>query len=113
MEAGLVLLGEAYAPVAGAFLKELSPPLLFWANTAGAALDNATVIAIEIRGMPLHLAREAILSLLASGAMLVEGNIPNIIAPGSLRISAASRARVGIPLGLLFLVFHFLALQFF
>jgi len=109
--AGLVLLGEAYAPVACAYLSKLSPASLFWANSAGAALDNATVIAIEIRGMPLHLARQAILSLLASGAMLVQGNIPNIIAAGSLGISAANWARVGVPLGLLFLVFYFFALQ--
>jgi predicted cation transporter len=60
--AGLVLLGEAYAAVAKAYLEELSKPALFWANVAAAALDNATVVAIEIRGMPLNLAREAIVS---------------------------------------------------
>src|SRR5215469_2998593 len=109
--AGLVLLGEAYAPLAAAFVNDLSPPVLFWANVAGAALDNATVIAIEIHGMPLILAREVILSLLASGAMLIQGNIPNIIAGGALGISAARWACVGIPLGLVFLLAFFFSLR--
>jgi predicted cation transporter len=109
--AGLVLLGEAYAPLAGAFVHDLSPPALFWANVAGAALDNATVIAIEIHGMPLIIAREVILSLLASGAMLIQGNIPNIIGAGALGISAAQWARVGIPLGLVFLLAFFFSLR--
>src|SRR5215831_8816094 len=109
--AGLVLLGEAYAPLAGAYVHDLSPPALFWANVAGAALDNATVIAIEIHGMPLILAREVILSLLASGAMLIQGNIPNIIAGGAQGISAARWARVGVPLGLVFLLAFFFSLR--
>ncbi|MGH7988239.1 MAG: DUF1646 family protein, partial [Candidatus Binataceae bacterium] len=57
------------------------------------------------------LAREVILSLLASGGMLIQGNIPNIIAAGALGISAASWARVGIPLGLLLLIAYFLSLR--
>ncbi|MGH8012352.1 MAG: DUF1646 family protein [Candidatus Binataceae bacterium] len=109
--AGLVLLGEAFAPLASSYINDLSAPVLFWANVTGAALDNATVIAIEIHGMPLLLAREVILSLLASGGMLIQGNIPNIIAAGALDISAASWARVGIPLGLVFLVAYFLSLR--
>jgi predicted cation transporter len=106
-----VLLGEAYASLAGAYVKELSPPALFWANAVSAALDNATVISIEIRGMPLNLTREAVLSLLASGGMLIQGNIPNIIAAGALGISATNWARVGIPIGLSFLVSYFLILR--
>ncbi|MGH7916940.1 MAG: SLC13 family permease [Candidatus Binataceae bacterium] len=109
--AGLVLLGEAFAPIASDYINHLSAPALFWANVAGAALDNATVIAIEIHGMPLPLAREVILSLLVSGGMLIQGNIPNIIAAGALGISAASWARVGIPLGLLLLIAYFLSLR--
>lgn len=109
--AGLVLLGEAYAPLASGYINELSAPALYWANIVGAALDNATVIAIEIHGMPLPLAREVILSLLASGGMLIQGNIPNIIAAGALGIPSASWGRVGIPLGLAFLIVYFLTLR--
>ncbi|MGH9553363.1 MAG: DUF1646 family protein, partial [Terriglobales bacterium] len=109
--AGLVLLGEAYAPLASGYVNELSAPSLYWANIVGAALDNATVIAIEIHGMPLLLAREVILSLLASGGMLIQGNIPNIIAAGALGISSASWARVGIPVGLAFMIAYFLSLR--
>ena len=109
--AGLVLLGEAYAPLARTYLSELSAPVLFWTNVAGAALDNATVVAIEISDMPLSLAREVILSLLASGGMLIQGNIPNIIAANALNISALSWARVGVPIGLLFLIGYFLCLR--
>ncbi|MGH7935301.1 MAG: DUF1646 family protein, partial [Candidatus Binataceae bacterium] len=109
--AGLVLLGEAYAPLAHEYVANLSAPALYWANVVGAALDNATVIAIEIHGMELKLAREVILALLASGGMLIQGNIPNIIAAGALRISAAKWARYGIPLGLVFLVAYFLGLR--
>ncbi|HJU10368.1 MAG TPA: DUF1646 family protein, partial [Candidatus Binataceae bacterium] len=109
--AGLVLLGDAYAPLASVYLKDLSAPVLFWVNVIGAALDNATVVAIEIHGMPIPLAREVILSLLASGAMLIQGNIPNIIAAGALSISAKQWARIGIPLGLTFLIIYFLSLR--
>ncbi len=109
--AGLVLLGDAYAPLASVYLKDLSASALFWLNVIGAALDNATVVAIEIHGMPIPLAREVILSLLASGVMLVQGNIPNIIAAGALNISAKQWARIGIPLGLIFLIVYFLSLR--
>ena len=109
--AGLILLGEAFAPLAGHYVKDLSATALFWANTSGAVLDNATVIAIEIHGMPLPLAREVILSLLASGGMLIQGNIPNIIAAGTLGISAVNWARIGIPLGLILLIAYFLGLR--
>jgi predicted cation transporter len=109
--AGLILLGEAFAPLAKDYIHFLSAPALFWANVVGAALDNATVIAIEVHGTPLPLAREIILSLLASGAMLIQGNIPNIIAAGALNISAVQWSKIGIPLGLIFLLGYFAALH--
>jgi len=48
--------------------------------------------------------------LLALGAMLIHGNIPNIIGAGA-GISSARWARVGIPLGPVFQLAFFFSLR--
>jgi predicted cation transporter len=58
----------------------MSNDLLFWANTVSAALDNATLVALEVHRMTLPRARDAILSLLVSGGMLIPGNIRRSVA---------------------------------
>jgi predicted cation transporter len=50
------------------------------------------------------------MGLLISGGMLIPGNIPNIIAADRLRIRSRVWARLGIPLGLVFLMVYFAAL---
>lgn len=109
--AGLVLISHAYGPIANEYVSKMSNDLLFWANTVSAALDNATLVALEIHSMTLPRAREAILSLLVSGGMLIPGNIPNIVSAGALRIGSAAWAKIGVPMGLVMLGIYFAVIK--
>jgi predicted cation transporter len=109
---GLVLISHAYGPIANEYIDKISNDLLFWVNTVSAALDNATLVALEVHGMTLPRAREAILSLLISGGMLIPGNIPNIVSAGTLRIGSAAWAKVGVPMGLVMLGIYFAVIKF-
>ncbi len=109
--AGLVMISEAYAPLAQRYVPMLHPAALFWMNTVSAVLDNATLVALEVHGMSVVRAREAILALLVSGGMLIPGNIPNVISAGALRIRSKDWARVAIPIGLVMLGIYFAVLQ--
>jgi predicted cation transporter len=108
---GLVLIGEAYAPLAQRVVPRLSSAALFWANTISAVLDNATLVALEIRAVPVGRTRDVILALLISGGMLIPGNIPNVIAAGTLKIKSGTWARIAIPIGLMLLGIYFAVLQ--
>jgi predicted cation transporter len=110
--AGLVLVGEAFAPLAARYVPMLGHAALFWANTISAAMDNATLVALEIHAMDPARAREAIIALLVAGGMLIPGNIPNIVAAEALRIGAGSWAKIGVPMGLLLLGIYFAVLEF-
>jgi len=109
--AGLVMISHAYGPIANEYVSKLSNDLLFWANTVSAALDNATLVALEVHSMTLPRAREAILSLLVSGGMLIPGNIPNIVSAGALRIGSAAWAKIGVPMGLVMLGIYFAVIK--
>jgi len=109
--AGLVLISHAYGPIANEYVSKMSNDLLFWANTVSAALDNATLVALEVHSMTLARAREAILALLISGGMLIPGNIPNIVSAGALRIGSAAWAKIGVPIGLVMLGIYFAVLK--
>ena len=101
--AGLVMISDAYGPIANEYVAKMSNDLLFWANTVSAALDNATLkVALEVHRMTLPRAREAILALLVSGGMLIPGNIPNIVnAGGAQNPGSAEWAKTGVPMGLM------------
>jgi predicted cation transporter len=109
--AGLVMISSAYGPIANEYVSRMSNDLLFWANTVSAALDNATLVALEVHSMTLPRAREAILSLLISGGMLIPGNIPNIVSAGALRIGSAAWAKIGVPMGLVMLGIYFAVIK--
>jgi predicted cation transporter len=109
--AGLVMISEAFAPLASRYVNRLGSDTLYWANMTSAVLDNATLVALEVHHMELHRAREAIIALLLSGGMLIPGNIPNIITAGALNIRTARWAKLGIPLGLVMLGIYFAALK--
>ena len=109
--AGLVLIGSAYGPIANEYVSKMSNDLLFWANTVSAALDNATLVALEVHRMAIPRAREAILALLVSGGMLIPGNIPNIVSAGALRIGSAAWAKIGVPMGLVMLGIYFAVIK--
>ncbi len=108
--AGLVMVGEAFAPWAVQHVDRLSSSALFWLNTVSAALDNATLVALEVHKMEPVRAREAIIALLVSGGMLIPGNVPNIVCAGILKIGSMAWARAAIPLGLLMMAAYFAVL---
>ncbi|MEK7766729.1 MAG: DUF1646 family protein [bacterium] len=98
---GLVLLGAGFAPLADRYLLHLPGPALYWINLISAALDNATLAAVEISPlMPLATIRLLLLGLLVSGGILIPGNIPNIICANKLSIRSREWAAFGAPLGL-------------
>ena len=105
--AGLILIGEACAPLASRYMGKLSYGALFWANTISAALDNATLVAIEFHQISRQRARAALLSLLVSGGMLIPGNVPNIVCANKLSMRSSEWARIGLPLGLIMLGIYF------
>jgi len=105
--AGLILIGEACAPLASRYIGKLSNGALFWANIVSAALDNATLVAIEFHQIDRQRAQAALLSLLVSGGMLIPGNVPNIVCANKLRMRSGEWARVGLPLGLIMLGIYF------
>jgi predicted cation transporter len=108
--AGLILLGEACAPFASRYLARLSDGALFWANIVSAALDNATLVAIEFHQIDRGRAQAALLSLLVSGGMLIPGNVPNIVCANKLHMRTGEWARIGLPLGLMMLGIYFAVL---
>ncbi|HTT77768.1 MAG TPA: DUF1646 family protein [Candidatus Binataceae bacterium] len=105
--AGLVLVSHAYEPMADRYIPMLATSALYWINMLSAALDNATLVAVEMHHMPPDRARELLLSLLIAGGMLIPGNIPNIVSAGSLRIGSLDWARRGVPIGLIVLGIYF------
>jgi predicted cation transporter len=107
---GLIFAGEAFAPVSSHYLEMLSNETLFWVNLSSAALDNATLVAIEFHGLDLARARAVLLSLLVSGGMLIPGNIPNLVCANKLGIPSSEWARIGVPVGLILLGIYFAAL---
>lgn len=109
--AGLVLISDAFAPLARHYVSLLGPTALYWANTVSAVADNATLVAIELHGMTLARAREALIALLLAGGMLIPGNVPNIICAGKLRISSREWARTGVPMGIVLLAGYFAVLR--
>jgi predicted cation transporter len=109
--AGLVLVGEAFAPLAARYVPMFGQSALYWANTLSAMMDNATLVALEIHAIDPARARAAIIALLVAGGMLIPGNIPNIVAAAVLRIGAGDWARIGIPMGLVLLGIYFASLH--
>jgi predicted cation transporter len=109
--AGLILVGEAFWPLAARYIPMFGRSALFWLNTVSAAMDNATLVALEIQVVGTARAREVLIALLVAGGMLVPGNIPNIVASSALQIRARDWANIGVPLGLVLLAVYFILLQ--
>lgn len=109
---GLTFLGAGFEPLINQYLINLSPSSLYWINMLSAVLDNATLAAAEISpSMSNDTIQAILLGLLISGGMLVPGNIPNIIAAGKLEISSKEWAKIGLPIGLLFMLAYFIVLM--
>jgi predicted cation transporter len=108
--AGLILIGKACAPLASRYLDKLSDEALFWTNIISAALDNSTLVAVEFQHISRDRALAALLSLLASGGMLIPGNVPNIVCANKLGMRSSEWARTGLPIGLVMLGIYFAVL---
>ncbi|MCL2799630.1 MAG: DUF1646 domain-containing protein [Endomicrobia bacterium] len=110
---GLILLGDGLKPLAYKTIFHLPPQALYWVNLLSAVLDNATMAAIEV--VP-EMSRETLIyltvSLILGGAMMIPGNIPNIIVSSKLGIKSRQWAKVAIPLGLVLMLVYFLILLF-
>lgn len=108
---GLLLLGEGFKPFVILYVNKLSPLSLYFINIGSSILDNATLTACEINpSMSIFQIKSALLSLLVSGGMLIPGNIPNIISAERLEIGMKEWAKIGIPIGIIFLLIFFILL---
>ncbi len=111
---GLLFLASGLAPMVDRLVASSSTPALYWMNMSSAVLDNASIAAAEIGpGMSLKTIQYLLMGLLLSGVMLIPGNLPNMVAAGKLGIKSGEWARIGVPLGLFFMVLYFFALGFF
>lgn len=109
----LIFLGAGFKPLIDEYFTRIPRMALFWANMISAILDNATLAAAEIGpSLAESQIKSALLALLISGGMLIPGNIPNIIAAHSLKIKSSEWARVGVPLGFVFMTITALLLIF-
>ena len=103
--AGLTLLGAAYEPLVDHYLAGSPPWAMYGAGVISAVLDNATLAAAAVSpSLEPTTTIMFMLSLMASGGMLIPGNIPNIIAANRLQIRSAEWARIGMSLGAAYLV---------
>jgi len=97
----LTFLGSGFKPLVAGYIDMIPSAGLYWVNMVSAVLDNATLAAAEINpSLSLSQITSALMGLLISGGMLIQGNIPNIIAAGKMGITSKEWARVGVPLGL-------------
>ena len=109
--AALHLISTGLRPFAQSTVAHLSGKILFWANAASVVIDNATLAAIEVTPtVTLHNLTYMIIGLAAFGSMLVQGNLPNIVAAEKLGIKSRQWARVAVPVGLALMTGYFVAL---
>ncbi|MBI4287382.1 MAG: DUF1646 family protein [Chloroflexi bacterium] len=104
----LILLGGGFKPLIDLYFSQIPAAALYWANSASAVLDNATLTAAEIGpNLSQQQIVSALMALLIAGAALIPGNIPNIICAGKLKIGMREWATVGIPAALLGMAVYF------
>ena len=92
----------------------LGGKVLFLANAVSVIIDNATLAAIEI--VPTISTADLVymvIGLAAFGSMLVQGNLPNIVAAEKLDIKSREWASLAVPTGLALMVGYFVALTIF
>ncbi len=109
--AALHLISMGLRPFAQSTVAHLSGKILFWANSASVVIDNATLAAIEVTPtVTLDNLMYMVLGLVAFGSMLVQGNLPNIVAAEKLGIKSREWARVAVPVGVVLTVTYFMCL---
>jgi predicted cation transporter len=109
----LIFLGGGMKVLVDRYFTQVPAMGLYWVNMISAVLDNATLAASEVGpALSLMQVKATLMALLVSGGMLIPGNIPNIISSQKLKIKSKEWARVGIPLGLVLMLFYFVWLFF-
>ncbi len=112
--AALTLISTGLRPLAQSTITHFGGKVLFLANAVSVIIDNATLAAIEI--VPTISETDLIymvVGLAAFGSMLVQGNLPNIVAAEKLGIKSREWARVAVPTGLVLMAGYFIALSIF
>ena len=109
--AALTLISTGLRPFADATIARLSGKILFWANSVSVIIDNATLAAIEVTPeVSIPNLMYMVIGLAAFGSMLVQGNLPNIVAAEKLGIKSREWARVAVPAGAVLMSGYFIAL---
>lgn len=109
--AALHLISTGLRPFAQSTIAHLSGKVLFWANASSVVIDNATLAAIEVTPtVTLHNLMYMLIGLAAFGSMLVQGNLPNIVAAEKLGIKSREWAQVAVPAGLVLMGGYFVML---
>lgn len=110
--AALTLISTGLRPLAQSTITRLDGKILFLANSVSVIIDNATLAAIEI--VPTISANDLIymvIGLAAFGSMLVQGNLPNIVAAEKLGIKSREWAAIAVPTGLALMGGYFIWLS--
>ncbi len=109
--AALSLISTGLRPFAQSTIAHLSGKILFWANSVSVIIDNATLAAIEVTpSVTTDNLMYMVIGLAAFGSMLVQGNLPNIVAAEKLNIKSREWARVAVPAGVVLMCGYFVAL---
>ena len=112
--AALTLISTGLRPLAQSTITHLGGKVLFLANAVSVIIDNSTLAAIEI--LPSISSTDLtymVIGLAAFGSMLVQGNLPNIVAAEKLGIKSREWASVAVPTGLVLMSVYFIALSVF
>ena len=110
--AALTLISAGLRPLAQSTITHLGGKVLFLANAVSVIIDNATLAAIEIvPSISMNDLTCMIIGLAAFGSMLVQGNLPNIVAAEKLGIKGRQWAAVAVPTGLLLMAGYFVVLS--
>ena len=107
----LNLISTGLRPLAQSTITHLGGKVLFLANAVSVIIDNATLAAIEI--VPTISMNDLIymvIGLAAFGSMLVQGNLPNIVAAEKLGIKSREWASIAVPTGVVLMGSYFLVL---
>ena len=109
--AALHLISTGLRPLAQSTITHLGGKVLFFANAVSVIIDNATLAAIEIVPTisPADLTY-MVIGLAAFGSMLVQGNLPNIVAAEKLGIKSREWASIAVPTGLMLMMGYFIVL---
>jgi predicted cation transporter len=112
--AALHLISAGLRPLAQSTIVHLDGKVLFFANMVSVIIDNATLAAIEIvPTISLSDLTYMIIGLAAFGSMLVQGNLPNIVAAEKLGIKSREWASIAVPTGIMLMGGYFICLLIF